>query len=141
MHITELTTYDNSLVDEIDSLIRGLGEDSNATKERIRATIDSRDSHLYMIVERDDLLGCATLCVGRTPELVLGFVEAVVVKEECRGQGLGRKMMEYIVSEARKLGVMELHLTSNPRREAANAMYQNLGFVRKETNVYLMRLQ
>jgi len=33
--------------------------------------------------------------------------------------------------------VERLHLTSSPRRVAANGLYQSLGFVRYETNCYV----
>ena len=35
---------------------------------------------------------------------------------------------------------IDLRLTSNPSRTEANALYQALGFVRRETNVYEMKL-
>jgi transcriptional regulator with XRE-family HTH domain len=37
-------------------------------------------------------------------------------------------------------GIDTLMLTSNPKRIAANALYQSLGFERKETNVYRMKM-
>ena len=33
-----------------------------------------------------------------------------------------------------------IHLTSNPKREAANALYQKMGFEKKETNCYMMKI-
>lgn len=45
-----------------------------------------------------------------------------------------------MVADARLFGVQQLHLTSNPRREAANGLYRALGFEKKETNVYIMDL-
>jgi len=38
------------------------------------------------------------------------------------------------------LGVEKLKFTSKPQRIAANALYQKMGFERKETNVYEMKL-
>ena len=40
------------------------------------------------------------------------------------------------VDEARRRGVRSVDLTSRPAREAANALYQKLGFGLRETNVY-----
>jgi ribosomal protein S18 acetylase RimI-like enzyme len=34
-------------------------------------------------------------------------------------------------------GVRDVELSSNPSREAANRLYQRLGFERRETNVYV----
>lgn len=86
------------------------------------------------------MVGCATLCVCCTPEMVIGFVEAVVVTASCRGRHLGRKLMERILSDASSFGVQTIHLTSNPKRVAANAMYRSLGFEHYDTNCYKLKL-
>ncbi len=36
-------------------------------------------------------------------------------------------------------GASTVSLTSRPEREAANRLYRRLGFVRRETNVYVWR--
>lgn len=120
--------------------MKELGERSTASEERVRACIESADSHLYVIEECGRFAACATLCIGRTPEMVIGFVEAVAVLSEMRGKHLGRAIVEHVISECRRLGVMQIHLTSSPKRIAANGLYQRLGFERKETNVYVMKL-
>ena len=40
------------------------------------------------------------------------------------------------IEEARTRGAVTVDLTSRPSREAANRLYQRLGFVQRETNVY-----
>lgn len=49
--------------------------------------------------------------------------------------------MEAVQVEAQRLGLRRLDLTSRPSRETANALYQSLGYVRRDTNVYRLRLQ
>ena len=48
--------------------------------------------------------------------------------------------MEYVLEQAKAYAPIELHLTSNPMRVAANKLYQSLGFQRKETNCYQMMI-
>lgn len=48
--------------------------------------------------------------------------------------------MEYVLEQAKAFAPIELHLTSNPMRFAANRLYQSLGFQRKETNCYQMSI-
>lgn len=101
--------------------------------------------HLYAILDgvsggSKRMVACATLCVCHIPEMVIGFVEAVVVTAACRGQHLGRKLMERLLTDAKGFGVQSVHLTSNPKRVAANGLYQALGFERYETNCYHMKL-
>ena len=69
-----------------------------------------------------------------------GEVEDVVVDSAYRGQGLGEKIMRALIRSARKQRLVSLHLTSRSARVAANKLYQKLGFVRKETNVYRLKL-
>jgi hypothetical protein len=41
-----------------------------------------------------------------------------------------------MIDRARELGCKTVELTSRPSREDANRLYQHLGFVPRETNVY-----
>ena len=65
-----------------------------------------------------------------------------MVAQTHRGQGLGRKLLEAIIDFAgNELGDVDLHLTSRPQRVAANALYQSLGFERRETNFYRLKIR
>jgi GNAT superfamily N-acetyltransferase len=82
------------------------------------------------------ILGVATLSLVRAPTSLHARLEDVIVDDSARGQGLGAALTEETIRLARELGANYLALTSNPRREAANRLYQRLGFKRWETNVY-----
>ncbi|MGN0191507.1 MAG: GNAT family N-acetyltransferase [Candidatus Cryptobacteroides sp.] len=138
--IGELYRCTEAELAEIDALMRELNPDSSCSRERIGAVLSDANAHLYVARLDGRIVGCATLCVAHTPEFVLGFVEAVVVSESCRGKKMGRALMEHLIGEARSAGVDSLHLTSNPARIAANALYRTLGFSLYETNDYRMRL-
>jgi ribosomal protein S18 acetylase RimI-like enzyme len=60
----------------------------------------------------------------------------VVVDEAGRGRGVGEALNRAAVDEARARGAKNVNLTSRPSREAANRLYQRLGFVPYETNLY-----
>jgi len=76
--------------------------------------------------------------VYHSPTGTKASVEDVVIREEYRGQHLGRRLMEYVLEQARGLAPIEIHLTSNPKRVAANEMYGRMGLERRETNCYRM---
>lgn len=142
MEIVELNTDTEDFVAGIDGLMRELSATAEATEERVRMVIESPNMHQYAAFDEEGrMVGCATLCVCTTPEMIIGFVEAVVVAAECRGQHLGRRLMERLIADARSFGVQEVHLTSRPQRVAANGLYQALGFERKETNVYQLKIE
>jgi len=103
-----------------------------------------RDDRLVLVVAQREggLVGTATLSIAPTASHgLVGHVDDVVVDEALRGGGVGRLLMEAVHAEARRLGLRHLDLTSRPAREAANALYQSLGYARRDTNVYRLRLQ
>ena len=102
-----------------------------------------RDERVHVLVaERDGVVvGTATLSLLVTLwKGWVGHVDDVVVDAQERGGGVGRLLMEKLHEEARRLAVTHLDLTSRPAREAANALYQSLGYELRSTNVYRLRL-
>jgi len=86
--------------------------------------------------EISQIVGSATLVVFQTPTGVHGWIEDVVVDKVVRRQGVGRALTEACLVKARELGLLDVNLTSRPSRIAANRLYQAMGFVRRDTNVY-----
>ena len=79
--------------------------------------------------------------VFRTPAGVHAWIEDVVVDESARGQGMGEALTRAGIELAREKGARAVELTSRPAREAANRLYQRLGFKRRETNLYRMEME
>jgi ribosomal protein S18 acetylase RimI-like enzyme len=59
-----------------------------------------------------------------------------VVDEAVRGQGVGAALNRAAIERAQRAGARTVDLTSRPTREAANRLYQRLGFRPRDTNVY-----
>ena len=72
----------------------------------------------------------------RIPTGVRAWIEDVVVDGDARGRGVGEALNRHALDRARMLGAKTVDLTSRPSREAANRLYQRIGFVPRETNVY-----
>ena len=139
--LKELTAYTPKQRVELGALMKQLSERVTLTEENLKAVVDDPNCRLFVLCDGEErIVGCATLCVFHSPTGRKVSVEDVVVSEELRGCHLGRRLMEHLLAEARKLAPIELHLTSKPKRVAANALYQSLGFVRKETNAYTLQL-
>ena len=78
------------------------------------------------------------LAVGTTVQAILpGFahgtspfavVEYVVVDEKYRSKGIGKLLMESVISLAKEAGCYKIMLTSDLRRERAHKFYKSLGF-------------
>lgn len=139
--VTELISATASDIEAMDALMHELSSSSYCSEEKLKAALEDRGSHVYVIKDDGKIVATASLCVFHTPEFTLGSVEAVVVSERHRGKGYGKALVEHIINESRRFGCDKLHLTSNLRREAANRLYQELGFRKYETNYYCCQIK
>ncbi|ANL34064.1 GCN5-related N-acetyltransferase protein [Rhizobium phaseoli] len=56
------------------------------------------------------------------------IIEAVQTRSDMRGQGIGARMIEFAIAEAKGRGVRLVQLTSNAIRKDAHRFYERLGF-------------
>jgi ribosomal protein S18 acetylase RimI-like enzyme len=139
--ITQATHYSEPLRQRLEELLNQLTpQPSTLSEQTLRAVLNDSASRLYLLEEESRVVGMLTLGIYHSPTGSKGWIEDVVVDDACRGRGYGRMLVAHAIEEARKAGVAQLMLTSNPLRVAANKLYQAMGFERKETNCYRMIL-
>jgi ribosomal protein S18 acetylase RimI-like enzyme len=136
--ITRVETVTPELLAAFERLIPQLTKAPIPTPAELQKLIDSPT---VLILARSpgvdgEIVGAATLGVFRTPSGVHAHVEDVIVDESRRGQGIGEALIKHLLEIAREMGLKGVSLTCNPRRVAANALYQKMGFQKWETNVY-----
>ncbi|MEU6132868.1 GNAT family N-acetyltransferase [Saccharopolyspora sp. NPDC047091] len=96
------------------------------------AAIDADPNQLLAVADRaGEVVG--TLQLTFIPGLshagaTRAQLEAVRVREDQRGRGLGAEMVRWAVEQARGRGARILQLTSNVSRERAHRFYARLGF-------------
>ena len=128
---------DDELVEAFAALIPQLSSSSPPpTSDELSAIVESSDSVLYVARVDDAIVGSLTLAFYRIPTGVKAWIEDVVVAAEARGHGVGEALNRAAIAEAADRGAKNVSLTSRPSREAANRLYQRLGFVPYDTNVY-----
>ena len=140
VQIIEATDVTPELVAAFERLIPQLSSSNPApTETELAAICESEASVLLLAVDReadDRILGSLTLAWFRIPTGVRAWIEDVVVDEAARGHGVGDLLNRAALDRARELGAKTVDLTSRPSREAANRLYQRIGFVARDTNVY-----
>jgi GNAT superfamily N-acetyltransferase len=104
-----------------------------APYERAFATIDGDPAQLLAVVTEPTGAVVATLQLTVIPGLarrgsLRGQIEAVRVREDLRGRGLGRALFTWAIEEARARGCALVQLTSDKRRADALRFYGGLGF-------------
>jgi len=141
MHIKESTIFNHSILKAIQKLLDQLSNKNIIlTAEELQKQISSENSHLYLAEEDERVLGMLTLTIYQIPSGLQARIDDMVVEEKTRARGIGSALMQKAIAQCRMLGVKHISLTSHPRREAANRLYQRLGFDKYQTNVYRYRL-
>jgi len=138
IRIEEATERFDGLSDAIDRLVRQLSRSSPPpSAPELEELIGSPTCHLLLARDADGtIVGMLTLAVFRIPTGLRAWIEDVVVDEAARGRGVGAELTNAAIALANQRGARTVDLTSRPSREAANRLYQRLGFVQRETNVY-----
>ena len=109
------------------------------TESMFRQLIESTNSHLFFLIKEEQIAGMLTVGIYYSPTGGKAWIEDVVVDQAFRGQGLSKLLVAHAIEFTKSKGIPLLMLTSNPKRIAANKLYQAMGFERKETNVYRMK--
>ena len=136
------TEVDDGLVEAFSRLIPQLSSSSPPpTAAELLSIIDNPNSVLFIAeLDGDDdvrsVVGSLTLAFYRIPTGLKAWIEDVVVDESARGLGVGEALNVAAIDESRQRGAKNVSLTSRSSREAANRLYQRLGFEPYETNLY-----
>jgi ribosomal protein S18 acetylase RimI-like enzyme len=125
------------VVDAMDRLLPQLSTsatplDTAALEQLVR----SEAARLLVARTEGTIVGTLTLVMFRVPTGLRARIEDVVVDQSARGRGVGAALTREAVRLASMAGARTLDLTSRPSREAANRLYERLGFQRRNSQVY-----
>lgn len=133
-----LASVDEWLVEEIGRLMPQLSAAQPPSKHLL-SEILTNENEMVVVVKADDpsvLVGFGTLCVYVSPTGYHAHIEDVVVDQAERGKGIGEQIVNALLSLAHEKGLDGVSLTCNPRREAAQRLYERIGFKKWDTNNY-----
>lgn len=129
----------SEVVDAFAALIPQLSSSNPPpTLMELEAIIAHEACHLLIARDVDSgaIVGSLTLVVFPIPTAIRAWIEDVVVDAGARGSGAGALLNTEAIALAARLGATTVDLTSRPSREAANRLYQRLGFEKRTTNCY-----
>ena len=137
INVTEILEADQAILSSINRLLPQLSKSSKPLNlNQLKQLTGSECTRLFLARDAEAILGMLSLVVFSIPTGNKAWVEDVVVDEDARGKGVGKLLMNYAMETAETLGAKSVDLTSRPSREAANKLYQAIGFQERETNVY-----
>ena len=134
--LEELSSFTSQELSDIDMLMHELSATSYCDETLLKNALNDKNVHVFVIRNDGHIVATGTLCIKHTLEFTIADVESVVVSSKYRGRGCGKELMSAMIDKAKSMNVHHSQLTSNPKRVAANQMYQKLGFERYDTNCY-----
>ena len=138
--IIEIKTYSPEYLEAMQRFLDQLTTSPMVlTESMFQELLKSENSHLFFIMKDEQIAGMLTVGIYHSPTGGKAWIEDVVVDETFRGQGLSKLLVAHAIEFVKAQQIPSLMLTSNPKRIAANKLYQAMGFERKETNVYRMK--
>ena len=140
INIIEISTYSTEYHEAMQRFLDQLTTNPmTLTEAMFRQLLESTNSHLFFLMKDNQVAGMLTVGIYYSPTGGKAWIEDVVVDESFRGQGLSKLLVAHAIEFVKGKQIPLLMLTSNPKRIAANKLYQAMGFGRKETNVYRMK--
>ncbi len=144
MKIEEVNEVTDEIVRAFERLVPQLSSSNPPPLRRELIEIVTSPATILFIARDSDrnneIVGALALAVFRIPTGLRAWIEDVVVDTDARGKGCGEALCRVALERARQAGATTVDLTSRPSREAANRLYQRVGFERRETNVYRYRV-
>ena len=97
---------------------------------------------LYLIRHQQQNIGYIILTFGFSFEYKGrdAFIDEFFIKETLRNKGIGKKAMDFIESESKKLNIKAVHLEVEAHNTIANQLYINKGYKSNERTLLTKKI-
>ncbi len=138
--------------DDVGSIVAMLADDPlGGPRERLEEPLPQayfqaferleRDPNIHLVVAADGegaIVGCLQLCIlpGLSSQgASRGLIEDVRVASHCRSRGIGERLVQWALTEARAKGCRLVELLTHHTRVDAQRFYERLGFARSHVGM------
>lgn len=141
--IEQLKTFSPDITDAVNNLLKQLNASARTLSDEDEKEIIEDVANRILVAREsvgNKIVGMLTLIIINAQFVKKGLLEDIVVDENYRGKGIGSKLINEAINKARNEKVSYIDFTSSPDKVAANDFYQRLGFKKRDTNVYRIKL-
>jgi len=138
--------------DDVGSIVAMLADDPlGGPRERLEEPLPQayfqaferleHDPNIQLVVAEDGegaIVGCLQLCIlpGLSSQgASRGLIEDVRVASHCRSRGIGERLVQWALTEARAKGCRLVELLTHHTRVDAQRFYERLGFARSHVGM------
>ncbi len=137
--------YDVELAEAMGKLRQQLSarhDGSAISRELIEELIESPYHDILVATDGDKIVGMVIVSIVMATLDRNVYMEDLVVDSECRGQGVGGKLLDAVKDWGRAHGCRRLEFTSSSRekKEGAKGFYESHGAEVRETNAFRAEL-
>jgi ribosomal protein S18 acetylase RimI-like enzyme len=140
-----VTEYDGDVAEAMGKLRQQLSsrhDGSAISRELIEEIIESPYHDILIATDDDKVVGMAIVSIVMATLDRNVYMEDLVVDAECRGKGVGGKLLDAVKDWGRAHGCRRLEFTSSSRekKEGAKGFYESRGAEVRETNAFRAEL-
>lgn len=120
------------LLGELFSHEREFSPDPDKQREALEAILADRSrGRIFVAREGSELVGMASLLytISTAEGGKAALFEDLIVDPQHRGKGVGGKLVNYVIQQARAEGVLRITLLTDLENDTALGLYRKLGFV------------
>jgi GNAT superfamily N-acetyltransferase len=148
------TTFGSAAPSDIPHLVRLLGllftqepefsPDAEKQSEALDAILHDRSrGRIFVAREGGKVVGMASLLytISTAEGGKAALFEDFIVQPEYRRQGIGTRLLEYVIQQARAEGVLRITLLTDLKNDNAQDLYRKLGFVNSSMQAMRLKLR
>jgi len=126
-------------VNSIKSLLKQLSYESEESQLISALSMQDQNSEVFVAVDKSKVVGLMSLIYFHyfPIQKSLCRITAIVVDENLRNTGIGKKLINFAFNQAQGKACAQLEVTTSLARTATQAYYEQLGFTKASYRYYL----